>query len=217
MCYQMVHMEAAYRVLQKMDWIEKQGDYMLGAIAPDSVHFNPQYNLTLKANSHLWSFGPRWGMTVESDKWRDCVTTYWDAHKTETNRDYIAGYCVHVLTDWLNDKTIFAPFRQQIKSVEEYDDVYAVYAKEAYGSDQWLYQQSSNSVRIMELLAKGEPYSMHGCVVKSEVAFQKEHILKKQYAGSERIDISKYQYCTETVTRDFLDECVQTISNLIKK
>ena len=53
MCYQMVHMEAAYRLLSKMDWIENPADYMLGSLAPDSVHFNPEYNLSLKADSHI--------------------------------------------------------------------------------------------------------------------------------------------------------------------
>lgn len=217
MSYQMIHMEVAYRLLGIFGWIENPSDYILGSIAPDSIHFNPQYSLDLKANSHLWSFGPRWGITTESDKWRDYILSYWDLHKIEKNKDYIAGYCVHVLTDWLNDKVIFAPFRKRIKSVEEYDDIYAVYAKEAHGSDQWLYQYSPNTQSIISLLERGKPHHVAGRVYKEDVVFQKEHILRKQYREKENIDIGKYHYCTEAVTKEFLNECVRVISGLMKE
>lgn len=217
MSYQMIHMEAAYRLLEQFDWVKNQADYMLGSIAPDSVHFYPQYNLYLKEASHLWSYGPRWGITLASDKWRDNILEFWNTHKNSENKDYIAGFCVHILTDWMNDRTIFTPFREQIKSVEEYDDVYAIYAKEAYGIDQWLYQNSRNSSNIMALVAKGTPYSIRGCIEEDDVIIQKEHILNAQYAGKESFDISSYQYCTEKATLDFLDQCVDIIGKLMKE
>ena len=215
MSYQMIHMEVAYRLLDKFCWIKNRGDYMLGSVAPDSVHFYPEYNIYLKENSHLWNYGPRWGMTVESDKWRDNILEFWEEHKNCENRDFIAGFTVHILTDWINDRTVFAPFRERIRSVDEYDNVYTIYAHEAYGSDQWLHQQSEHTSDIMKLIAQGQPCSISGCVVDEDIECQKEHLLTKQYAGKDAVDISSYQYCTEEVTWNFINECVDVIGELL--
>lgn len=34
MAYQMIHLEIAYRLLEKFTWIVKREDFLLGAIAP---------------------------------------------------------------------------------------------------------------------------------------------------------------------------------------
>ena len=39
MAYSMIHLEVAYRLLNKWDWIKNPGDFLVGAIAPDAVHF----------------------------------------------------------------------------------------------------------------------------------------------------------------------------------
>ena len=39
MSYQMTHLEVAYRLLDKYKWIKVKPDFLLGAIAPDAVHF----------------------------------------------------------------------------------------------------------------------------------------------------------------------------------
>lgn len=113
MSYQMIHLEVAYRLLDQYKWVEKPEDFLLGAIAPDSVHFHEEYDVQLKEKSHLWDCGPRWGITLESDKWKENVLQFWKLHKEDGNRDFIAGYCVHILTDWLNDLRIWTPFRKK--------------------------------------------------------------------------------------------------------
>ena len=52
MAYSMVHLEIAYRLLDKFDWIRKPGDFLLGALAPDSVHFIENYHYHLK--ERMW-------------------------------------------------------------------------------------------------------------------------------------------------------------------
>ena len=66
MSYQMTHLEVAYRLLDKYKWIEVRPDFLLGAIAPDAVHFHEEYYTKLKEQSHLWDCGPRWGITLDS-------------------------------------------------------------------------------------------------------------------------------------------------------
>ena len=48
MAYQMIHMEVAYRLLDRLPWIKEKADFILGSVAPDSVHMNPAYQVSMK-------------------------------------------------------------------------------------------------------------------------------------------------------------------------
>ncbi len=47
MAFQMIHMEIAYRLLQRIPQIVNAAEFILGSVAPDSVHMNPDYNIIL--------------------------------------------------------------------------------------------------------------------------------------------------------------------------
>ena len=44
MSYQMTHLEVAYKLIDQYKWIDVQPDFLLGAIAPDAVHFHEAYS-----------------------------------------------------------------------------------------------------------------------------------------------------------------------------
>ena len=215
MSYQMTHLEVAYRLLDKYKWIKDGGDFLLGAIAPDAVHFHEEYHLKLKEQSHLWNCGPRWGITLDSDQWKRNVLDFWSVHKTDSNRDYIAGYCVHILTDWLNDIKIWSPFRNENMQDEDVDSIYHIYGQEAYRGDQWLFRESNNSEKILSLLAEGRAYSIEDHVLQKDVETLKKHILSEQYKNTGNYDISGHRYCTKAVTLSFINECVESLSDII--
>ena len=48
MSYQMIHMEVAYRLLEQIPLIENAAEFILGSVAPDCVHMNPDYNVAIK-------------------------------------------------------------------------------------------------------------------------------------------------------------------------
>ncbi|MCH5261897.1 MAG: hypothetical protein J1F42_03205 [Lachnospiraceae bacterium] len=215
MSYQMTHLEVAYRLLDKYKWIEARPDFLLGSIAPDAVHFHEEYHRNLKEQSHLWDCGPRWGITLDSDKWKRNVLDFWNMHKTDSNGDYISGYCVHILTDWLNDIKIWSPFRNENMQDEDVDAIYHIYGQEAYRGDQWLFHESNNSEKIMSLLAESREYSIENCVLKKDVETQKKHILSEQYKNNGDYDIGSHRYCTETVITSFIDECVEILTDIL--
>lgn len=215
MAYQMIHLEIAYRLLDKYTWIEKNGDFLMGAIAPDAVHFHDKYEVRLKEQSHLWDYGPKWGITVESDKWKENVLEFWKEHENDDNRDFIAGYCIHILTDWMNDIKIWSPFRNANMKGDKVEEVYHIYSQEALGSDQWLYQNSDNRSRIMKLLSESQTYSIAGCIEREDIERQKKYILVEQYKNKENFDISEYRYCTKEVMLAFIDECVEILADIL--
>ena len=132
MAYSMIHLEVAYRLLNKWDWIKNPGDFLVGAVAPDAVHFCEDYQVQMKEKSHIWDCGPRWGITEDSNKWESNVMRFWEENKGADNRDFIAGYCVHILTDIQNDIKIWRPFRQMNLEGTNVEEVYHIYGKEAF-------------------------------------------------------------------------------------
>lgn len=215
MSYAMTHLAVAYRLLDRYKWVNARSDFLLGAIAPDAVHFHEGYYYKMKELSHLWNCGPRWGITLDSDKWKKNVLDFWDKHKADCNRDYIAGYCVHILTDWLNDIKIWSPFRSENIKSENVDGIYDIYGQEAYASDQWLFQHSANSGEIMRILEAGQAFTIDGCILKNDVEKQRMHIISKRYEDNSCYNISSHHYCTETVITSFIDECTELLTEIL--
>lgn len=215
MAYSMVHLETAYRLLEKLDWVTSRGDFMLGAIAPDAVHFCENYHYHLKERSHVWACGPRWGITTDPDKWKADILEFWEANKNNANRDFIAGYCTHLLTDVMSSIIIWKPFQEANIKGTDVESAYPIYAKEAYESDQWLFQNSENSREIMELLESGQAQGVEGRLEKVYVEQQKMSILTESYLYEKQYDISGFQYCTEKILNDAIEECVRGIGKLL--
>lgn len=217
MSYPMVHLKVAYRLLARDDGgrIEKPGDFLLGSVAPDAVHFHDEYNVLLKERSHLWKFGPRWGITLDSEGWLEAVRKFWKEHQSVEHRDFMAGYCTHLLTDWENDRCIWTPFREKMMRGADLDEVYGQYAAEAYGIDQWLYQDDRESPEIWRLLEQGQVYGVEGCIREEDLARQKQSLLYEQFAGKEGIDVSGYRFCTKEIMERFVEMCVEKISREI--
>ena len=223
MPYTMVHLEVAGRLLRQLGWIERSGDFLLGAVAPDSVHFREHYEVSMKERSHLWTgCGPHWGMTTESEIWKQNVLTFWNQHKKDETRDFIAGYCAHILTDWWSNLRVWIPYRNEIEQIirkKRLDDgedinmneIHAPYGQEAQEFDQWLYHTSDYSEEIWHLLMNGNAYSIRNCVRAEDIERQRRVILTEQFQTKESPDISGNRYCTKEVFCPFIEECVEII------
>lgn len=217
MSYPMVHLKVAYGLLARHGggWIERPGDFLLGSVAPDAVHFHDRYDVSLKEKSHLWEFGPRWGITVDSEGWLEAIRKFWKENQSVGNRDFMAGYCTHLLTDWENDRRIWSPFREKMMQRADFDEVYGLYAAEAGGIDQWLYQNDREALEIWRLLEQGEVCGVEDRILKEDLARQKQSLLYEQFVGKAVVDVSGYQFCTKQIMEEFVDGCVEKISEEI--
>ena len=65
MAFQMIHMEIAYRLLERIPQIPNAAEFILGSVAPDSVHMNPDYNVSMKIKSHMFEGCGKWGDTQD--------------------------------------------------------------------------------------------------------------------------------------------------------
>lgn len=213
MSYPMVHLKVAYGLLSRDDGgrIEKPGDFLLGAVAPDAVHFHEEYDVSLKEKSHVWKFGPCWGVTLDSEGWRVAIRKFWKENRNAANLDFMAGYCTHLLTDWENDRCIWTPFREKMKQGAKRDEVYGEYGKEAKGMDLWLYQNDKETQEIWRLLEQGKVCGVDGCILEEDLARQKQSLLYEQFIGKDAVDVSRYRICTKEIMVEFIKACIERI------
>lgn len=213
MSYPMVHLKVAYGLLSRDDggYIERSGDFLLGAVAPDAVYFHEEYDVSLKEKSHVWKFGPCWGVTLDSEGWRVAIRKFWRENRDAANRDFMAGYCTHLLTDWENDRCIWTPFREKMKQGAKRDEVYGEYGKEAKGMDLWLYQNDKETQDIWRLLEQGKVCGVDGCILEEDLARQKQSLLYEQFIGKNAVDVSRYRICTKEIMVEFIKACIERI------
>ncbi|MCM1047350.1 MAG: hypothetical protein NC433_02865 [Clostridiales bacterium] len=235
MSYQMIHMEIAYRLLKRvpkikhMPTIEHEAEFILGSVAPDSVHMNEAYNIDMKVRSHMFEGCGEWSDTQDYKRWRDnirAVLKRYVAGQEESGfrgsgvkesglsgsgfKDFVLGLCVHCLTDYNNDIKIWRALQKEFippMSLPEFREPYYVEAK---GIDLWLYQNSRHSKAIMELLKNAVSFDVEGLVKREDIEKQRNHLLYTQY-NADRIVISGYRFLSAERIEDFIESTIDDI------
>lgn len=215
MAYQMIHLEVAYRLLPFFPSITVPSAFILGVIAPDSVHTNPDYQVEMKIHSHLFQGCGPWGDTRDYEQWILNIKDFWQKMKPLCNDEeycFLAGICVHCLTDYCNDLMIWRKLQHQYESVMDMETFRADFYPEARGIDQWLYHNSPNKDAIWELFAKSNCMDLHGFLNLEEVISEKHHLLCVQY-DTKPEDCSNYKYVSKEFLEDFLQNAVHFIKD----
>ena len=130
MAYQMIHMEAAYRLLEKLPWISQKADFILGSVAPDSVHMDPAYQIAMKETSHLFTGSGEWGNTGDFENWDRNIRACWltQRQKESGGRDFAAGVCVHCWTDLIYARDIWMKLRHHYTPIMGFDTFQKAYS-----------------------------------------------------------------------------------------
>jgi len=183
--------------------IENLPQFYLGSIAPDAVHNRANYTSDYKKDSHLCVGPEKWGMVTNNDEWENSIISFLNKHKNSENRDFVLGYCSHILADLCNNITKWIPFKAKYPG--EWD--------KGYGS---LYHQEANKVDI-ELaltyeradvfwsnLAKSCGVDLPEIVYASEIEQQKDNILNLWYKDKCRQDISLNKVVTYENEMEFI-------------
>jgi len=113
MPYPMTHLCIAYNILNNTPQIKEPCDFLLGAIAPDSVHFRDNYESNMKKVSHLTVGDEKWGEVTNNEEWLENILIFLQEskYKYKNEVDFIYGYCCHIIADIQNNKKLWTPFR----------------------------------------------------------------------------------------------------------
>ncbi|WP_050008155.1 inositol monophosphatase family protein [Butyrivibrio sp. WCE2006] len=220
MAGQITHMEIARRLIDKLGIDEGKEEFILGSVAPDSVHFDEDY-LSKKIHSHLFENCGPWGDTQNYDNWIENIRTFWTGYvvneKNSIQRSFYIGIVVHCLTDYWNDLLIWRALQKKMIPPMTYDGFKEAYSPESNRIDRWLYQNIESADQIMNLLENShetdfEDYLKAACITK-----MKRHLIDVQYNLPDPIDVSGHKFYKSDMMLKFVSEVPDRICEQIKE
>lgn len=216
MPFAMTHLYIAYNILSNTQQIKKPCDFMLGAIAPDSIHFRENYNSDIKKKSHLCVGDEKWGRVTNNQEWLKNVLSFLQENKNTEKVDFIYGYCSHILADIQNNIKIWTPFLLENKENLE-KGMGSIYHEESYAMDYTLYLLNPNQKKIWEMLENATGYDIPNVVCGDEINKMKQDILYSQFLNRESVDVSSNKYVTLYGIQEFISVESKYIKNLLYK
>ncbi len=220
MAGQITHMEVAYKLIDRLGIDEGKAEYILGSVAPDSVHFDDDY-LSKKIHSHLFENCGPWGDTQNYDNWITNIKAFWNKYVIKENdnirKAFYIGIVVHCLTDYWNDLSIWRTLQKKMIPPMTYGSFKEGYSPESTRIDRWLYQNIDDADEIMELLERShetdfEDYLKAACITK-----MKRHLIDVQYNLPDPIDISGHKFYKADMMRQFVREVPDRVFRQIKE
>lgn len=217
---QITHMEIAYKLIDRLGIDEGKEEFILGSVAPDSVHFDDDY-LSKKVHSHLFENCGPWGDTQNYDNWIINIKAFWNRYVvTEENpklKAFYTGIVVHCLTDYWNDLSVWRFLQKKMMPPLNLDEFKEGYSPEYTRIDRWLYQNIDDADEIMELLGKSHETDCEDYVKATCMAKMKRHLIDVQYNLPDPIDVSGHKYYTEAIVRQFVNEVPDRVYQQIKE
>lgn len=211
MALQMVHMEIAYRVIDKLDITEGKEQFILGSVAPDSVHFRDPYLVEEKIHTHLFEGCGTWSDTDDYDRWKSNIAEFRDkfalCEPDPVKRAFLLGICVHCWTDYCNDVLVWRALQKKYIPPMTTQEFRENYYPEARLLDQWLHQNSENTKEIMRLLDQSKPVDFEDYLRAEDIEKTKQHLLHVQY-DVPKADISDNKFYPKEMMTELIDAVV---------
>lgn len=214
MPFAMTHLYIAYNILSNTPQIKKPCDFMIGALAPDSVHFRDNYNSSMKKKSHLCVGDEKWGRFTNNQEWLENVLAFLQKNKHMEEADFIYGYCSHILADIQNNIKIWTPFLLKNREALE-KGIGSIYHEESCAMDYALYLLNPRQKEMWEVLEDSVGYDIPNVVVADEINKMKQSVLHSQFLDKEYVDISLNKYVTFSSIQEFITIESQHIKNLL--
>lgn len=220
MAGQITHMEIAYKLIDRLKITEGKAEFILGSVAPDSVHFDEDY-LSKKIHSHLFENCGPWGDTQNYDNWIINIKAFWNKYVVKENDNIRKAFCigivVHCLTDYWNDLLIWRALQKEMIPPMTYDGFKEEYYPESNRIDRWLYQNIQDKDDIMQLLEDSREEDFEDYVKASCMTKMKRHLIDVQYNLPDPIDVSGHKYYKSDMIFKFVSEVPDRICEQVKE
>ena len=220
MAGQITHMEVAHTLIDRLGIAEGKAEYILGSVAPDSVHFDEDY-LSKKIHSHLFENCGPWGDTQNYDNWIINIKAFWNKYVVKENdnirKAFYIGIIVHCLTDYWNDILIWRALQKEMIPPMTYEEFKEAYYPESNRIDRWLYQNIDDADEIMRLLEDSKAEDFEDYVKAMCMTKMKRHLIDEQYNLPDPIDVSGHKFYKADMMRRFVSEVPNRICEQIKE
>lgn len=216
MAYAITHLCAAWKLLEEGAAVENRADFLLGAVAPDAVHYRDgEYSSDMKLFAHVGCdsmdvIPEKWGYITEIAAWRDRLLRFRAETQDYPHRDFLLGYLVHCFTDLCNTTEIWQPFLRSLGGTFD-RETYKLYGNECRAVDEVLLIAHPARAALESIFAASVPHGVcrHGIrgdilVSEAEVAALRENTLTR-FAASEIPDVSGHRYVTLADVQRLID------------
>ncbi len=192
MAFTMTHVLAAEKVLEYLPAVSDYSTYILGTIAPDAVHANPNYTVELKERSHLFTHGLRWGEIDNWEKaqlWIGNIKEYYWENRYRYNNDFLSGYIVHLIVDVYSNK------------------------KESYGTNSYLLSLYMEKKDLRSVLQAGEAVTLEGIIKKEDIERRIDQLYEFEFRDWDISHIDEYSICRI----EDMEQLIQKAAEYVKK
>ncbi len=216
MSFQMTHMQIAYNLIDIFGINEGKEEFILGSVAPDAVHFRDDFVITEKVHSHIFEGCGPWGDTQDYKKWITNIEAF-KSQYVETEQEirfkaFKLGMCVHCITDYCNDVYIWRNLQRKFIPPMTIEEFKSEYYPEALSVDKWLFQNSTDTIEILEMLKKAQCYEIEDYTHVDDLLKLKDNLLNNQYNLDRKIDVSGYKYYPADKILWFVDTVTEKIA-----
>ena len=175
----MVHLLLARTIEEKLG-IKNSKYFLLGSIAPDSIHKRAGSNRTDKHKTHMFFNGYGNEEAIRLNKESVINTVMGFRGYDKDYRDFINGYCIHTVLDiiWINK--IFNVLAATLRSGGiNFNDIRTKYYQETNICDSAIYNSGSWTREYKEMLRTAGPLGFKDILTKDEVGSWKNEIIRK--------------------------------------
>ena len=114
----LVHLNVGNKLVKKYKKLDDEKFY-LGLITPDSNKINDNLEKSERWRAHL--------RAKNLDVWEDNVIKFYDDNIDKYDKNYLLGYCIHILTDIVFDRIYFDKNIDQIHQMGIWQDEFEFY------------------------------------------------------------------------------------------
>lgn len=216
MAYTMAHILAAEKVLGNGISVRDYPTYILGAIAPDAVHADPDFTTGLKERSHLFAFGLRWGEIgdeEEAGRWLGSIKKYYMENRDRYHRDFLLGYVVHLLVDVYHSLHFYAPFIQSIRGGRR--EAIEQFKRESYAVNAYLLSLYSVEKDLRSVLCAGEAVGLEGVIKKEQIERRIDQLFEVEFQGWDISHIDGHGICRVEDTERLIQGAAEYVKEVL--
>jgi len=216
MPFPMVHLGMAGLILENAPGTIEHRAFYIGSLAPDSVHFRPNYTGAYKVKSHVCIDGWKWGLSEDNEAWTENAMRFFREHRDRVNYSFLCGYCSHILADIAWNRRFWLPFIKGHPEAFDPGDVYGSgMHRDCYEIDTRFYHQLENKQKIWDLLEDCTGFDVPGVVSASETERMISSILHEQYSNRPIDQGYAFRYINMDQMKEFVNEEYVNIANCL--
>lgn len=214
MAYTMTHILIAEKLQHELGREVDYPAYILGTIAPDAVHANPNFSVELKERSHLFPENLKWGKVTNEEQilpWLENIKDYYIKNRDMYNIDFLSGYIIHLLADVYNSVHFYGPFLTSLNG--DIKEKIELFKRENYIVNYYLYSLFSKKKNLLEILHAGKAVTLAGVIEKEDIERRIGQLFEFEFKYWDVSHIAEQQICKI----EDMEEVIQKAALYIKK